>query len=352
MTTTTTTTDLPRVLSGDRPTGPLHLGHLVGSLRARVRLQADHAVSVLIADLHVLTTRQERDELDRIAADARGLVLDYLSVGIDPARSAIGLQSAIPEICELAVLLGNLAPAARLQRLPSLKEMARHARLEGMSMGLLGYPVLQAADILAAQAALVPVGKDNLAHVELARELARRFNRLYGPTLVEPEPLVMGETLPGTDNLGKMSKSAGNAIFLRDPPAVVAKKVRRMFTDPARVHADIPGTVEGNPVFAYHDRFNPDAEEVAALKARYRAGAVGDGEVKARLVAALELTLAPIRQRRAEVEAQPGLVEQTLIEGTAQMRQVAQQTIRAVRKAMRLDRTLTQARRRLERLRT
>ncbi|MEL6344714.1 MAG: tryptophan--tRNA ligase [Myxococcota bacterium] len=343
-------TTLPRVLSGDRPTGPLHLGHLVGSLTQRVRLQRDHEVFILIADLHVLTTRQQPNELDQIEKNVRGLLLDYLSVGIDPQRCTIGLQSAIPEICELAVLLSNLTPAARLQRLPSLKEMARHAAIEGMSMGLLGYPVLQAADILSARAGLIPVGRDNLPHIELARELARRFNRLYGETFPEPKPIVMGETLVGIDNLGKMSKSAGNAIFLRDDPAVVRKKVRRMYTDPNRIHADIPGTVEGNPIFLFHDRFNPDGTMVESLKARYRAGTVGDGEVKARLLEALEATLAPIRARRLQIEARPGLIERTLIEGTERMRQQAQQTLRSVRRAMRLDQTLIRARRRLNRI--
>mgnify|MGYP006062514711 CR=1 FL=1 len=297
-----------RMISGDRPTGRLHLGHLVGSLRGRVALQDSHDCFVLIADLHSLTTRQDRADIEQIPELTRQMVLDYLAVGIDPEKSTIYLQSAIPQTGELFALLAALTPLTRLQRLPSLKEMAAHARLAEQPLLLTAYPVLQAADILLPRADVVPVGADNLAHVEITRELMRRFNHRYGPTLTEPTPRVGIEgALVGTDNRGKMSKSAGNAIFLSDDASTVAKKVRQMYTDPARIHAHIPGTVEGNPVFIYLDLFCPDRTLVASLKARYRAGTVGDGEVKGHLTEALNATLDPIRQRRAAFAAEKGL---------------------------------------------
>lgn len=340
-----------RLLTGDRPTGRLHLGHLVGSLRNRVALQSRYETILIVADLHMLTTRPTREDIDAITENARGIVLDYLAVGIDPTQTSIYLQSAIPEVYELNTLFQNLVTVNRLARLPSLKDTARNANLDDDSLpyGLLGYPVLQAADILLPRANLVPVGRDNLAHVEIAREIARRFNSLYGEVFPEPEPL-LSETpsLIGTDGKGKMSKSAGNAIMLSDDAATVSKKVRGMFTDPNRVRADVPGTVEGNPVFLFHDAFNPDTEEVDALKARYRAGTVGDGEVKERLNVALEATLAPIRERMAYYTSQKGLVDEILLEGTQRMRGIASETMREVRKAMGLERTLTRMRRSAE----
>jgi tryptophanyl-tRNA synthetase len=302
-----------RVLTGDRPTGRLHLGHLVGSLRNRVTLQSQRDTILLIADLHVLTTKPDRGARTELAAHVRGIVLDYLASGIDPAHTSIFLQSAVPEICELNTLLENLVTVNRLARIPSLKEMARDAHLEEQAIpfGLLGYPVLQAADILLARAHLVPVGRDNVAHVEVTREIARRFNSLYGEVFPEPEPLLSEvPALVGTDGKGKMSKSAGNAIFLCDDVQAVAAKVRGMYTDPKRIHADIPGTVEGNPVFIYLDLFDDDRAEVAELTARYRAGHVGDGEVKERLTRALNRFLDPIRTRMATAAGQPQLVDE------------------------------------------
>src|SRR5512136_985900 len=278
-----------RILTGDRPTGRLHLGHYVGSLRNRVRLQDEYECYFIIADLHMLTTKNSREDIDATAGNARGMVLDYLGAGIDPTISTIFLQSAIHETFELALLLGNLVTVPRLARLPSIKEMARAALIdeETIPFGLLGYPVLQAADILLPRAHLVPVGKDNQAHVEITREIARRFNNLYGEVFPEPADLVEGETLPGTDGQAKMSKSLGNAIFLSDDSATVRKKVFSMYTDPNRIRADIPGTEEGNPVFTYLDHFDPDRAAVDELKARYRAGAVGDVEVKEHLTTVL-----------------------------------------------------------------
>ena len=277
-----------RILTGDRPTGQMHLGHYVGSLRNRVQLQDQYECFFIIADLHMMTTRPEKDYLLQIHSNVYELLLDYLAVGIDPEKSVIFLQSAVPGTYELNLIFEMLVTVPRLERLPSLKDMASAANLDSMPFGLLGYPVLQAADILLPRASLVPVGKDNEAHVEITREIARRFNRLYGEVFPLPEALI-GDvpTLVGTDGQAKMSKSLENAIFLADDPKTVEKKVMGMFTDPKRVRADIPGTVEGNPVFIYHDAFNPNKDEVEELKDRYREGRVGDVEVKQKLALAL-----------------------------------------------------------------
>lgn len=331
--------DRKRILTGDRPTGQLHLGHYVGSLQNRLRLQDSHECFFIIADLHTLTTRPEKDYIRQVGEFVRELVLDYLAVGIDPERSVIFVQSGVPETFELNLILEMLITVPRLERLPSLKDMARAENLEAMPFGLLGYPVLQAADILLPRATLVPVGKDNEAHVEVSREIARRFNRLYGEVFPIPEALI-GEvpTLVGTDGQAKMSKSLNNAIFLADDPSSVEAKVMRMYTDPKRVSADIPGTVEGNPVFAYHDAFNPDKAEVAELKERYRKGKVGDVEVKRKLVQALNQFLDPIRERRAQFGR--STVEQLIVEGTRRARREAQETMSLVREAMGLYRPI------------
>ena len=331
--------DRKRILTGDRPTGQLHLGHYVGSLQNRLRLQDSHECFFLIADLHTLTTRPEKDYIRQVGAYVREIVLDYLAVGIDPERSVIFVQSGVPETFELNLIFEMLITVPRLERLPSLKDMARAENLEAMPFGLLGYPVLQAADILLPRATLVPVGKDNEAHVEVSREIARRFNRLYGEVFPIPEALI-GEvpTLVGTDGQAKMSKSLNNAIFLADDPKTVETKVMRMYTDPKRVSADIPGTVEGNPVFAYHDAFNPDKAEVSDLKDRYRKGKVGDVEVKRKLVLALNQFLTPIRERRAQFDRPT--VEQLLVEGTRRARREAEETMRLVRDAMGLYRPI------------
>ncbi len=334
-------TERKRILTGDRPTGKMHLGHYVGSLKNRVRLQDEYECFFIIADLHTLTTRPDREAIDRISENVRAMVLDYLAVGIDPERSVIFLQSAVTETYELNLIFEMLVSVPRLERLPSLKDMARDANLEVFPFGLLGYPVLQAADILLPRANLVPVGKDNESHVEITREIARRFNNLYGEVFPVPEALI-GEvpTLVGTDGQGKMSKSAGNAIYLSDDKETVEKKVRGMFTDPNRVRADIPGRVEGNPVFIYHDVFNPNTDEVDDLKERYRQGNVGDVEVKDKLARALNNFLDPIRERRAEYAEDPDRVEQILVAGTEKMRSEAEETMSLVRKSMGLYRPL------------
>ena len=324
----------PRMLTGDRPTGKLHLGHYIGSIANRAKLQDTYECFFLIADLHMLTTKPQKTQIEEISDNARQMVLDYLACGIDPKKSTIYLQSAVHEVYELNLFFEMMVTVPRLQRLPSLKDMARDANLQEMPFGLLGYPVLQAADILLPLGNIVPVGKDNEAHVELAREIARRFNYLYDEVFPIPESLVEGGTLVGTDGQAKMSKSLNNAIFLSDDEKTVTKKVMGMYTDPNRVSADVPGTVEGNPVFIYHDQFNPDKAEVEDLKTRYREGRVGDVEVKQKLAAALNAFLDPMRERRASYTAQKGLVDEVIFEGTQHMREVARSTLIAAKKAM------------------
>lgn len=325
----------PVLLTGDRPTGRLHLGHYIGTLKNRVAMQEKFRTYLIIADLHMLTTKNSRDDVLASEQHIVDMVLDSIAAGIDPTQATFYLQSAIPEVCEINTYFQNLVTVPRLERLPSLKDMARDANKEEMPYGLLGYPVLQAADILCVRGNVVPVGKDNLAHVEVTREIARRFNHLYGEFFPVPEPL-LGEvpTLVGLDGGAKMSKSLDNAIFLSDDEATVRKKVRSMYTDPARTRPDIPGRVEGNPVFSYHDAFNPDRAEVDDLKARYGTGTVGDVEVKDKLAVAINALLEPMRDRRRTFAEQPGLVEQVIIDGTATVRAVAQETVAGMRRAM------------------
>jgi len=340
----------PRMLTGDRPTGPLHLGHLVGSLRNRIRLQESYDAYFIIADLHMLTTRNSPEDIALVDQRATGLVLDALSAGIEPEQAVFYLQSAVPEVHEIAGLLQSLVTVSRLERLPALKDMARDAKAE-MSFALLGYPVLQSADILSVRANAVPVGKDNYGFVEVTRELARRFNGRYGEVFPVPE-IIRSDTplLIGTDGKAKMSKSLGNGVALEDDAATVRKKVMGMYTDPNRIRADIPGTVEGNPVFAWLDTFAPDRGRVEELKRRYEAGAVGDVEVKSYLVDVVNAVLDPMWERRARF-SQPGLLEGMIEEGTARVRAETQQTVMAMRKAMGLTGAWNRIRRRAERAR-
>ncbi len=325
-----------RLLTGDRPTGPLHLGHYLGSLRNRVKYQESHECFFVIADLHTLTTRPGKEQIARMNEYIHHIVLDYLAVGIDPDRSTVFVQSSVPGISELSTLLGMLVTAPRLERIPSLKEMARSEGLSAMPFGLLGYPVLMSADILMPRTNLVPVGTDNQGNVELAREIARRFNRNYGEVFPIPEMELEG-TLIGTDGQAKMSKSLNNAIFLSDSPAVVEEKVMGMYTDPNRISADVPGQVEGNPVFIYHDHFNPDLEQILELKERYRQGKVGDVEVKRKLALALNQFLDPLRARREKYACQPDLVLDILNEGSHRMQIESEETLALVREAMGLQ---------------
>jgi len=332
------TTGKKRILTGDRPTGRLHLGHYVGSIANRVRLQDEYECFFIIADLHTLTTKPEKEHIEELADNVRQMVLDYLACGIDPKKSTIYLQSAVTEVTELNLFFCDMVTVPRLQRIPSIKEMAKNADLSELPFGLLGYPVLQAADILLPRSHLVPVGKDNESHVELTREIAKRFNFMYGDTFPIPEVMVSDfGSLVGTDGQAKMSKSLNNAIFLSDDAKSVVKKVNGMFTDPNRTSADIPGRVEGNPVFIYHDAFNPNKAEVEDLKARYQAGKVGDVEVKQKLSNALNAFLEPIRERRAHFESQTGLVDEIIYEGTLRMREEARITLNMAKKAMGLS---------------
>jgi len=329
-----------RILTGDRPTGRLHLGHWVGTLKNRAALQGQYECFFLVADLHMLTTRVEPELLAETETNVREVVLDNISAGIDPDQSTYFLQSLVPEISEMQLIFSMLVTVPRLQRVPSLKEVMQNLHIEQPSLGLLGYPVLQAADILCVRAHCVPVGKDQVSHIELTREIARRFNTLYGDTLPEPEALV-GDvpTLVGTDGQAKMSKSLDNAIYLSDDAKTVEKKVRAMYTDPNRVRADIPGKVEGNPVFIYHDAFNPDAAEVADLKERYAQGKVGDVEVKTKLAKAINNFLEPFRQRRAALEKKRNIVEEVLRAGSERARQESAETLDMMKAAMGLKRT-------------
>jgi tryptophanyl-tRNA synthetase len=330
-----TTDNRPRILTGDRPTGKRHLGHYVGTLANRVKLQDTYECFFLVADLHMLTTRTELERLRQTGDNIRNTVLDNLSVGIDPEKSTYFLQSLVPGITEIATIFSMLVTVPRLQRVPTLKEVMQDLEIEQPSAGLLFYPVLQAADIMCVRANLVPVGKDQASHIEVTREIARRFNSMYGETLPEADTLI-GDvpTLMGIDGRPKMGNSLGNAIYLADDAKTVEQKVRGMYTDPNRTRADIPGKVEGNPVFQYHDAFNPNVDEVNDLKERYQLGQVGDVEVKKKLTVALNNFLDPIRERRAALERNPRIVEEVLDAGSARARQEANETLALMKDAM------------------
>ena len=320
-----------RILTGHRPTGPRHIGHLVGTLRTWAGLQDERQCYFLVADLHVLTTDYAHPE--NVRANTIEVVLDWLAAGIDPERATIVLQSAVPEHTQLNVLLGMLVTTARLERVPTYKEQAQQLNLQP-SAGLLTYPVLQAADILLYQADSVPVGEDQLPHIELTRELARRFNQLYGATFPEPQAVLSATPrLPGIDNR-TMHTSYGNAVFLKDSPEETERKVMNMYTDPTRVHADDPGHVEGNPVFTYLDVFHPDARLVDDLKRSYTAGKIGDVQVKRTAARALNEYLAPYRARRADLARHPDDMVDILKAGTARARVIAQETLRKVHTRM------------------
>ncbi len=327
-----------RLLTGLRPTGKFHLGNYVGTFEKDLELQnsGDYECFFLIADYHTLTTGYESSSA--IGADIRDGVLDFLAVGIDPSKSTLYLQSLIPEVSELFLLFTMLVSATRAQRIPTLKNQIRDLKLESASLGLLNYPVLQAADILMVRGDVVPVGKDQMSHIELTREVARRFNQLYSPVFPEPDYLeARFPILPGIDGSPKMSKSIGNTILLSDDADTVRKKVMSMYTDPTRLRATDPGHVKGNPVFVYHDAFNTNFEEVQDLKSRYVKGKVGDVEVKQKLFVALNQLLEPIRERRAEFERQPGLLEDILADGSYRARIEARETLSRAREAMGLN---------------
>ena len=318
-----------------RPTGKLHLGHLVGALKNWVDLQDQYDCSYFVADWHALTSHYA--DTSEIVESALDNAADWIAAGLDPERSTLFVQSLIPEHAELALLLGMITPIPWLERVPTYKEqMDQLAERDLSSIGFLGYPLLQTADVIIYNANFVPVGDDQVPHLELSREIVRRFHNFYGEIFVEPQPLLTPvPRLPGLDNR-KMSKSYGNTIDLSDDAATVTKKVRQMYTDPKRVRADIPGTVEGNPVFLYHDAFNPNLGEVEDLKTRYRAGKVGDVEVKTKLAAAINAMLEPMRERRTAVLAKPGYLKDVLFDGSRRARAQARETMERVRGAMRL----------------
>jgi len=322
-----------------RPTGRLHLGHLVGALGNWVPLQAKYDCFYFVADWHALTS--DYADTSQLTSSAYDNVADWIGAGLDPEQSTFFIQSLVPEHAELYLLLSMVVPVPWLERVPTYKEQQENLKDKDLSsIGFLSYPLLQTADVAMYDARFVPVGEDQVAHLELAREVVRRFNNVFGgggDVLVEPQPMLTTfARLPGLDGDKKMSKSLGNTIHLSDSPDEVKKKVMRMYTDPKRVRADVPGTVEGNPVFTYHDAFNPNTAEVEDLKARYRAGKVGDVEVKTKLAAALNAHLDPLRERRAAVLAKPQHLRELLFEGSKRARLVAAETMARVRDAVKI----------------
>ena len=324
-----------RVLTGYRPTGPLHVGHWAGNVENMLALQADPAYSCFffIADWHMLTTHYDRT--DELPGFVEGLVLDWLAAGLDPERAVIYRQSDLPEVAEMALLLGMMTPLGWLERVPSFKERLRDmAERDIANYGLLGYPVLQAVDIAIVGGELVPVGEDQVAHLELSREIVRRFNRLYGDVLVEPQPLLSATPLiPGSDGR-KMSKSLDNTIGIRDDEATVRATVRSFLTDPQKLRKGDPGRPEICPVFALHRKFSPAALE--RIDATCRTGELGCVDCKAILADNLVEAFASFRARREELAARPGLVAEVLAAGVAKARPVAADTMAAVRRAMHL----------------
>ena len=326
------------VLTGDRPTGRLHLGHYAGSLQNRVMLQHRYKQYVLIADTQALTDNAETPE--KVRASVLEVALDYLAVGLDPTLNTIFIQSTVPELAELSMYFLNLVTLARLQRNPTVKDEMEQKGFKGnVPAGFLTYPVSQAADIATFRADLVPVGEDQLPMIEQTNELVRRFNKTYNTdALRECEALVSRVVrLPGTDGKTKMSKSLGNAIYLADTPEEIARKVKGMFTDPKHLKAGDPGEVEGNPVFAYLDAFDPDTEGLEEMKAHYRRGGLGDVAVKSRLTRILQDMLGPIREGRNEFAKHPQEVMEMLRKGGTVARKAAAETMDQVRRAMGLD---------------
>jgi tryptophanyl-tRNA synthetase len=325
-----------RILTGVRPTGSLHLGHYAGALENWIRLQKEYECFFLIADYQV---SDYADDIDRVRASVFEVALDWLAVGLDPEGSHYVIESLVPQHAELTMLLSWFVPLGRLQRNPTLKsEMDALDGKKGVPVGFFIYPVMQVANILMPRAHLVPVGDDQLPHIEMTREVARKFNRDFAEVFPEPEPLVgRVPRLMGLDGTAKMGKSLDNAIYLKDDAETVKRKVMSMYTDPTRLRATDPGHVEGNPVFMYHDAFNPDTAEVDDLKERYVKGTVGDVEVKQKLALALNNLLEPIRNRRAHYAERPSLVKEALAAGSAAGYASADETIKAVRSALKMD---------------
>ncbi len=327
------------VLTGDRPTGPLHLGHYVGSLVQRIELQEKYKQFVMIADVQALTDNYEHPE--KVRQNVLEVALDYLAVGIDPNKTTIFIQSMIPQIAELTIFYLNLVTIARLKRNPTVKaEMKQKGYAENVPAGFLMYPVSQAADITIVKGNLVPVGADQLPMIEQTNEVVRTFNRMYKADVFPEAKALVPKTagrLPGIDGKAKMSKSLSNAIFLSDSADVVAKKVMKMYTDPDHVHVDDPGKIEGNVVFTYLDQFDFEKDEVEKLKVQYKRGGLGDVKLKKRLIDVLNTFLDPIRTRRDELAQDRDVVMDLVLDGTKKTYEVAAATMRDVRQAMKLD---------------
>lgn len=325
-----------RILTGDRPTGKLHLGHYIGTLENRVKLQDEYETFIMEADVQALTDNFDHPE--KVRESVYQVALDNLAVGLDPKKSVLFVQSQIPELAELTVYFMNLVSLSRLQRNPTVKaEMKQKGFGANVPVGFVNYPLSEAADILGFNADLVPAGDDQAPMLELSREVVNRFNTIYGHTFSMPE-ILTGRVarLVGTDGGAKMSKSLGNVIYLSDDSTEVAKKVMKMYTDPNRKRATDPGTAEGNPVFIYLDAFGTDKQKIESLKNRYRNGQVGDIEVKQYLAEVLNEFLEPIRERRGYYEARPELVAKILEDGTEKARRAVNETMTEVRKAMKL----------------
>ena len=325
-----------RALTGDRPTGPLHLGHYVGSLKNRLELQESMEQLVMIADIQALT--DNAGEPQKVRENVLEVAYDYLAVGIKEEESTIFIQSLVPELYELTIYYLNLVTWNRLKHNPTVKQEIKQKNLgEAVPAGFMIYPISQVADITAFKATVVPVGEDQRPMLEQAREVVRNFNRLYKKeVLVEPKALIPKiSRLPGTDGQTKMSKSLGNAIYLSDEPDAIAKKIKKMQSAPKSL--DEPGVVEGHTVFTYLDAFGEDSQKIEELKAHYRKGGLGDKVVKDYLVEVLEHFLKPIRQKRAEVAKDPGAVMEMLKRGSEKAREIAAQTVKEVREVMHLN---------------
>jgi tryptophanyl-tRNA synthetase len=326
------------VLTGDRPTGPLHIGHYIGSLANRVKTQEMCTQYILIADMQALTDNYENPK--KVRDNILQVALDYLAVGIDPKKSTIFIQSMIPQIAELAIIYLNLVTINRLKRNPTVKnEIKQKGFGENVPAGFLIYPVHQAADITIVKGTLVPAGEDQMPLIEQANEIVRSFNRIYKTAVLQEAEVMVSHAarLPGLDGKAKMSKSLGNAIFICDPADVVAKKVMSMYTDPDHLRASDPGKIDGNIVFTYLDAFDPDKEQVAEMKEHYKRGGLGDVVVKKRLIEILNAMMDPMRTRRAEFAKDPDAVMKILLDGTARTQIVAENTMKEVKQAMCLD---------------
>ena len=331
------------ILTGDRPTGKLHLGHYVGSLRERVRLQNSgefDKIFIMIADAQALT--DHADNPAKVRESVFNVALDYLSVGLDPTKSTLFIQSQVAELFELTAYYLNVVTVSRLERNPTVKnEIAQKGFETSIPAGFLCYPVSQAADITAFDANIVPVGEDQIPMLEQTREVVRKINEIYGEVLIEPDILLpqnqVCRRLPGIDGKAKMSKTLGNCIYLSDDSKTVAAKVKEMYTDPLHIKVSDPGHVEGNVVFTYLDAFCEDKKIVAEMKEHYQRGGLGDVKVKKFLLEVLENMLTPIRQRRAEYESQPDEVMKILREGTEVARAKASEVLKRLKRAMKID---------------